>query len=238
MDQEKFGKFIKELRKKHNLTQKEFADKYNLTYQAVSKWENGKNMPDTLLIKQISKDFNVSLEELFDGEYKLEKEEEINNKKNNLFFILFILIILFLFIFIILDFTNHNDFEFKTLTTTCDNFNISGNISYSDSKSAIYITNIKYCGGNDTEEYKKIECILYESNNDIDKKISSYVYNKDEYITLENFLEEVTFSVDNYEKTCKVYKDDTLFLNILATDKNNKVITYRIPLKLENTCNN
>ena len=46
MDQEKIGNFIKEIRKKNNLTQKDLADKYNVTYQAVSKWENGKNMPD------------------------------------------------------------------------------------------------------------------------------------------------------------------------------------------------
>lgn len=41
MDQEKFGKFIKEIRAKNNLTQKQLADKYHVTYQAVSKWENG-----------------------------------------------------------------------------------------------------------------------------------------------------------------------------------------------------
>lgn len=41
MDQKKFGKLIKEIRKTNNLTQKQFVDKYNVTYQAVSKWENG-----------------------------------------------------------------------------------------------------------------------------------------------------------------------------------------------------
>ena len=69
MKQEKIGKFIKEIRKKYNLTQKDLADKYNVTYQAVSKWENGKNMPDTALIKQMSKDFNISLDDIFEGEY-------------------------------------------------------------------------------------------------------------------------------------------------------------------------
>ena len=77
MNQEKIGKFIKDLRKKNNLTQQALADKYNVTYQAVSKWENGKNMPDISLLKQMSKDFNVSLEELFDGEIKKK-----SNKKN------------------------------------------------------------------------------------------------------------------------------------------------------------
>ena len=75
MNQENFGKFIKNIRIKNNLTQKEFAEKYNVTYQAVSKWENGINMPDITLIKKISEDFNVSLDELFDGQYKS------NNKK-------------------------------------------------------------------------------------------------------------------------------------------------------------
>ena len=67
MDQEKIGKFIKDLRIKNNLTQKEFADKYNVTYQAVSKWENGINLPDVTLIRQMSKDFNISIEDILDG---------------------------------------------------------------------------------------------------------------------------------------------------------------------------
>ena len=91
MDQEKFGKLIKEIRKKNNLTQKQFADKYNVTYQAVSKWENGLNMPDTSLIRQISKDFNISLDELFDGKYKK------NNYKKR-----FIYVFMSIFMFIII----------------------------------------------------------------------------------------------------------------------------------------
>ena len=44
MNQDKISKLIKELRKKNNLTQNEFAKQFNVTYQAVSKWENGKNL--------------------------------------------------------------------------------------------------------------------------------------------------------------------------------------------------
>ena len=40
MNSEKIGKFIYDLRKKYNLTQKELADKLNVTAQSVSKWEN------------------------------------------------------------------------------------------------------------------------------------------------------------------------------------------------------
>src|SRR5574344_1161916 len=217
MDQEKFGKFIKDIRKRNNLTQKQLADKYNVTYQAVSKWENGLNMPDTSLMKQISKDFGISIDELLEGEYK-----ETKKKKTYL-------------IIILKPFQKDNDFNFKTLSTECKNFNISGNISYNENKSAIYITNIKYCGGDDTEEYKSIEYILYESNNNIETKVSSFKSNR-EKIKLEEFLQDVTLSIANHEKTCKEYGKDSLYLSIYATNFNDKITTYKIPIKL-NDCN-
>jgi len=236
MNQEKFGSFIKEIRKKNNLTQKQLADKYNVTYQAVSKWETGKNMPDTSLIKQMSKDFNISLEDMFEGQIKTSKKS--NNKKIITITISLIIIILLTLIAFLLIRTNNSDFYFKTLSSTCDNFNISGNIAYNDKKSSIYITNIQYCGGNDTEKYNEIECILYESNNDIEKKISSYNYNKEENITLEDFLKTVTLSVDDYKKSCKEYSENSLYLSINAKDDNDKTTNYKIPLKLSQTCNN
>ena len=76
MEQEKFGKLIKDLRKKHNLTQKDLADKLGVTYQAVSKWENGLNMPDTALIKKISDDFGISLNEMLEGNYRQKKRNK------------------------------------------------------------------------------------------------------------------------------------------------------------------
>lgn len=229
MNQEKFGQLIKEIRKKNNLTQKQLADKYHVTYQAVSKWENGKNMPDTALIKQISEDFNISLEELYNGEFN-----HIKKKKYKLILFIIPIFVIFIFIIIILKTFSKEEFKFKTLSTNCENFNISGNISYSSTKSAIYITNIKYCGGDNLDSYKTIECTLYESHDDIERKISSYKYNNNKNIKLEEFLEQVTFVVDDYESSCKDYKHSNLYLSINATDNSNKVITFKIPLKLEN----
>ena len=228
MEQDKFGKFIKEIRKKNNLTQKQLADKYNVTYQAVSKWENGKNMPDTSLIKQMSKDFNISLEDMFEGNITEKK-----NTKKYIFIIIFLIITIILFIFLL---NKNSDFKFKTISTTCNNFNISGSIAYNDKKSSIYITNIEYCGGNDIEEYKSIECILYEKHDDIEKKISSYSYDKN--ITLEDFLKKVTLTIDDYKKSCKEYNGDSLYMLINAKNMDNKITTYKIPLKLENSCSN
>ena len=64
MNQEKVGKLIKEIRIKNNLTQSQFADRYNVSYQAVSKWENGKNLADITLLTQICKDFNIDINEI------------------------------------------------------------------------------------------------------------------------------------------------------------------------------
>ena len=61
MEQDKIGKIIKDIRIKNNLSQKEFANKYGVTYQAVSKWENGKNIPDISILKQICNDYNLDL---------------------------------------------------------------------------------------------------------------------------------------------------------------------------------
>ena len=54
MDQIKIGKFISELRKEKGLTQKELADKIGVTDRAISKWENGRGMPDISLLRKIS----------------------------------------------------------------------------------------------------------------------------------------------------------------------------------------
>lgn len=227
MNQNEFGKLIREIRKKNNLTQKELADKYHVTYQAVSKWENGKNMPDVSLMKEISKDFNVSINDMLDGKY--------NGKKNRkwiiiTYFLFFVLLFIILGVFF---FNRESDFEFKTLSSNCDNFSISGSIAYNKKKSSIYVTNIKYCGEEDSTIYKKIECTLYENNLDVNIRVSSY---SDSDINLEDFLKKVTLNVSNYDKVCKTYSDSSLYLEIECTNDSNVITTYKVPLSMESNC--
>lgn len=237
MDQEKFGKFIKEIRKNNHLTQKELADKYGVTYQAVSKWENGKNMPDIMLIKKMSEDFNIELSDMFEGEYNVQTK---GTGHKWMIWLLIVLLIGFVFLLILLYKTSSNDdFEFKTLTTGCEDFNISGSIAYNNNKSSIYISHIDYCGGEDNEKYQKIECTLYESHDNIDVKISSCEFDSKENITLEEYLKTVQFNIDDYTSACKnYYKDSTLYLLINAIDNNGKTTSYNIPLILEDNCTN
>jgi len=68
MDQEKIGKFIANCRKKKNMTQLDLANKLGVTDRAISKWENGRGLPDLALIKPLCKELAISLNEFLSGE--------------------------------------------------------------------------------------------------------------------------------------------------------------------------
>ena len=61
------AKNISELRKAKGVTQEQLANSLGVSFQAVSKWENGISVPDTLLLPQIAEYFNVSVDYLLSG---------------------------------------------------------------------------------------------------------------------------------------------------------------------------
>ena len=82
MNQEKIGSFIAEKRKEHNLTQKQLAEKLMISDKAVSKWENGRCLPDVSVMLDLCQVLNITVNDLLNGEvivmenYK-EKSEEM-----------------------------------------------------------------------------------------------------------------------------------------------------------------
>ena len=68
MDQVKIGRFIAECRKKNDLTQMQLAEKLNITDRAISKWENGKAMPDSSIMLALCKELKISVNDLLSGE--------------------------------------------------------------------------------------------------------------------------------------------------------------------------
>ncbi len=225
MDQERIGKLIKELRKNNNLTQKELADSLGVTYQAVSKWENGKNIPDIAILKELSSKYNIDINDFLEGNNKVQK-----NNKLAIYLALFIAI--FMGIFIIIN--TNNNFEFKTISSKCSDFKLSGSVAYNKNHSSLYISNIEFCGKEDDEVYKKMECNLYENYKDTEVKVSSCT--KKDNITLKEYLKTTKINVNNYKTACSNFKESNLFLKIYATDKNNKQVIYNIPIKLDDNC--
>lgn len=72
----KLGEKIRTLRKQKNISQEVLAQYLGVTFQAVSKWENGDNLPDVTLIPAIAIFFEVSTDELFDFN-RLETEQKV-----------------------------------------------------------------------------------------------------------------------------------------------------------------
>ena len=83
MNQVKTGRFIAEMRKQQNLTQREFADILGISDKTISKWECGNGMPDLSLMQPVCKVLKTDLNELFSGErltdadYKKKAEENM-----------------------------------------------------------------------------------------------------------------------------------------------------------------
>ena len=228
MDQEKIGKLIKKIRQDNSLTQQELANKYGITYQAVSKWENGKALPDIALLKEICHDFNIDINDLLDGNYK---KKSINKKYILITTIIIILITISIIIFYN---TKKEYFHFKSLSSSCSAFTIKGTVAYNNNQSSIYISNIDYCGGDDNTIYKEIECILYEKDkNNISKEINKKKSNNS---TIEDYLKDITFKVNNYDRLCKNFTKNSLSLTIKATTDDDKITTYEVPLSINDDC--
>lgn len=96
MDQEKIGKFIAKCRKENGYTQASLAEKLGITDRAVSKWENGKNMPDASIMLELCGLLKINVNELLTGEHiimdnykeaaeknfvEMKTQEEKTNKK-------------------------------------------------------------------------------------------------------------------------------------------------------------
>ena len=226
MNQEKISKIIKDIRKENNLTQRELAQKLNVTYQAVSKWENEKNIPDIAILKKISEEFNIDISLLLDT-------PKVN--KNSLFkrFILFLIFIVVIIIVMLFAF-REDDFSFKKIGSLCDSFNITGSIAFNKDKSSIYISDIDYCGEEDTYVYNKITCSLYEKHDS--KVVLVSDCEEVENTTLDNYLESVSINVNDYKSTCNLYRENDIYIEIYAYKDGDRITKFNIPLEFKDNC--
>lgn len=82
MNEFNINKNICELRKAAELTQEALANKLGVSYQAVSKWENGLSCPDITLLPKLAEIFGVSIDTLFGIENKAPAYAETAIEKN------------------------------------------------------------------------------------------------------------------------------------------------------------
>ena len=87
MDQVKIGKFIAQCRNEKQITQEELGEKLGVTNKTISRWENGHYLPDIEMMQLLSKEFNVSINELISGE-KIKDSDYKEKAESNLIAVL------------------------------------------------------------------------------------------------------------------------------------------------------
>lgn len=78
MNQKNVGSFLRELRKKKQLTQEQLAERFGVTNRSVSRWETGSNMPDLSILVELADFYDVDIRDIIDGE---RKGEDVNNEE-------------------------------------------------------------------------------------------------------------------------------------------------------------
>ena len=168
MDQSKIGKFIAECRKNNKLTQEQLAEKLGVTSKSISRWENGKTMPDLSLMRPLCDILDITINELISGgridkkEYQKKSEENIintinySNKKTKFFKIFLgclITIILILVLMFVIDVRRMNKNEEVVFSTW--GFKYFPTINLNDEEVEIVVKNFLVDKGD--KESKKYE---------------------------------------------------------------------------------
>ena len=232
MDQVKIGKFIAKCRKEKKLTQQELSEKLGVTDKAISKWENGRGMPDISLLQQLIEILDISLNELLAGEKIRKKSTKIYDEnlmkslteKNNLskkmkrITITFSIIIIILFISItIISIKQDNN---KNLKNNYQNIiriysNISSNI----------ITNLYDITEEKNELQVADESIILGFGNKLKDFDTEDVEYKETLNLLTNYIHECYYEELDISKKLKENKYDKL------QDKRNYILKSNITRK-------
>ena len=118
-----FNVKLQELRKQKSLTQEELAEKLYVSRTAISKWESGRGYPNIDSLKQISKLFGVTIDELLSGEELLclaeeDKKEKVHHYRDLVYGLLDICAVMLLILPLFAERTNEAIFEVSLLSLT------------------------------------------------------------------------------------------------------------------------
>ncbi len=213
MNQEKIGKFIATCRKKQNLTQEQLAEKLGVTDKSVSRWENGKSMPDVSLFKSLCEVLNITINELLSGEkinsdlcnQKTDKNIQTTfNQKKKLKRIFKIIVIIFIVLFSI--FVFHKLYPPGNISNYSSHFELDNKHSQTDIQGAIHTFTLYF-----QKNFRNSSLIQVYYYNDYEK-----LEKKWQQSALENYNDILVLYV-NYRK-----KSIDKFSYFVLVRKNNK----------------
>ena len=252
MNQEKIGNYIALKRKELNLTQDELAEKLGVTNRSISRWENGKTMPDVSLFKDICNILNITLEELLSGEEQDGNIETINYLKYQkkvykyrlIMIISIFLILIFSILYIIfkpykLEFSDTLDYS-KPIYNIDDNTKL-----YSKFENNYYIKNIKLELSEALEknvitiEQIKNDMVLSDALNDGGTTIYKSRDNKYYLISCNNYIGNKNYYItgNEYDYSVCSYEKEIGLNNICLRDKLDDKVSYDKTIKLRDNYN-
>lgn len=236
MNGKKIGLFIKDLRQKNNMSQNALAEKIPINREAISKWENGRTIPDSSTLIRLSEIFKVSIDEIMFGECKSKENEKelqdinlmiyddrnmINKKLNKIskflivsLIMLLIIIIAFLFYYFL---NSYDSVKIYTIESVPDDIYLTdGAVMLTGERIYFRLGNIN---GVDENKISKVilyygngnKSIIYKTSSGKDALIRDF-YDYNEYFEIKN----------------KNIKFDSLFVDIYY---DNKVKTIQLIMK-------
>ena len=136
MDNIKIGKLIAKLRKNKGYSQKELAEKLEVSPKTISKWECGNGLPDISILKKVSEILDITIEELLEG--TLKNQSNTLRLKNNK--IKYITITILFIMFIIVMYNIYLDNSIKDNNCTVIKTYYIDNIDKSNDENYLYVT--------------------------------------------------------------------------------------------------
>ncbi len=262
MNSNNIGKFIAELRKEKKMTQDELGEELGISGKTISKWECGINVPDFSNIERLSSFFQVSIFEIFNGKrldnsdiQKMNKNTAnsfkfyLNGIKNKYIKILSSVIILALILLIAIFFLNNfNKNKVYSISSTNNDYSVSGYLIFNQKQNLVIINNINYQGekvGTIDEPlitYLKITLyidndtiISYEGNNNVEDNSETKL--------LSSALSTISLSaIEDKDSNKNLITNDKKiknpYLQIDYIDDDNQENTIKIDLKLDKMFSN
>lgn len=242
----KTGQLIEKYRKEKNLTQVELAEKLGVSKSAISKWENGNNLPDITLLEPLSEILGIDKLLLFTSEY--EAKEEANEKtkqvkKKDIFKIITISI-LFIFSIAFTNYISYKLYKHKLsilesqetsvyrFYSTDEEYYVNGYIIFQNGESTILFDQLKQQKKNERsikDKIKSIEMYMFVKNKEV---ITSYkeIENNDINQSLHQLITD-----NNKDKHVKIKEKELkdIFLRI-SINKDKSVVTKDIKLEISN----
>lgn len=242
----KTGQLIEKYRKEKKLTQVELAEKLGVSKSAISKWENGNNLPDITLLEPLSEILGIDKLLLFTSEYEAKEESNEKTKQVKKKDIFKIITISILFIFSIA-FTNYISYKLYKhklsilesqetsvyrFYSTDEEYYVNGYIIFQNGESTIVFDQLKYqdihqSRAKTKEKIKSLEMYLLVNDKRVITRYKAIIGDD----INQNLYQLITSH--NKDENIKIEEDklNNIVLRVTMNKENNK-ITKDIKLEI------